>query len=177
VATLITTEDIEYLSMRRDGRVDPHPLLSSDQAVSQRFPPVKIRAASLESVQARAVHHQSTDEIVKDLLKYNEVPGITNFSQVALRPGDVIARHFHPSKYEIFFVQSGTGTLHVWPQELTEGGGGAREVIDLKPGVTVAVGPEEPHEITHLGDTTEPLIMLYFGIVAPDSPTWSPKTN
>ena len=95
--TLVAREDIEYLSMRRDGRVDPHPLLSSDHALSQRFPPVKIRAASLESVQARAVHHQSTDEIVKDLLKYNEVPGITNFSQVALPPGDIIARHSHPS--------------------------------------------------------------------------------
>ncbi len=174
--TLVAREDIEYLSMRRDGRVDPHPLLSSDHALSQRFPPVKIRAASLESVQARAVHHQSTDEIVKDLLKYNEVPGITNFSQVALPPGDIIARHSHPSKYEIFFVQSGAGVLHVWPQKPTEGVG-AREMIELKPGMSAHVGPGEWHEITNLGDITEPLVMLYFGIIAPDSPTWSLETN
>ena len=50
-------------------------------------------------------------------------------------------------------------------------------MIELKPGMSVHVGPEEWHEITNLGDITEPLVMLYFGIIAPDSPTWSLETN
>ncbi|CAL58016.1 RmlC-like jelly roll fold [Ostreococcus tauri] len=151
--------------MRADGRVDPHLELSSE-ASSHRYPVVKIRAASLDSVQARAINHQATADIVKDLLRYDEVPQLTNLSHVALPPGVVIDRHVHPSKYEVFFVQSGRGAFKVWrhgARNIDE----PREEIELKSGVSVHVGPEEPHEIVS-SEGSEPLVMLYFGVVAPE---------
>ena len=154
-------------SGRHDGRFDPNPALARDvEASGARYPPVKVRAASLETVKARPLHHQATEEIVRDLLRYDEVPGITNLSHVALPPGTVIDRHFHPSKYEVFFVQSGRGAFKVWGREACEDGE-AREEIELKPGVSVYVGPEEPHEIISHGED-DSLVMLYFGVVAPE---------
>ena len=81
---------------RDDGRFNPSPALARDvEASGARYPPVKVRAASLGTVKARALHHQATEEMVRDLLKYDEVPGITNMSHVALPPGTVIDRHVH----------------------------------------------------------------------------------
>ena len=152
---------------RDDGRFNPSPALARDvEASGARYPPVKVRAASLGTVKARALHHQATEEMVRDLLKYDEVPGITNMSHVALPPGTVIDRHVHPSKYEVFFVQSGRGAFKVWRRKASEAEE-AREEIDLRPGVSVYVGPEEPHEIIPHGED-EPLMMLYFGVVAPE---------
>lgn len=151
--------------MRDDGRFDPHPELVKESS-SYRYPPVKVRAASLESVQARTIYHQATDEIVKDLLRYDEVPQVTNFSHVSLPPGFVIDRHVHPSKYEVFFVQSGRGVFKVWRRGASEAEDPVEE-IELKKGVSVQVGPEEPHEILPTGEN-ERLDMLYFGVVAPE---------
>jgi len=152
---------------RDDGRFNPSPALARDvEASGARYPPVKVRAASLGTVKARALRHQATEEMVRDLLKYDEVPGITNMSHVALPPGTVIDRHVHPSKYEVFFVQSGRGAFKVWRRKASEAEE-AREEIDLRPGVSVYVGPEEPHEIIPHGED-EPLMMLYFGVVAPE---------
>lgn len=36
--------------------------------------------------------------LIKDLLKYDEVPGITNCSTVSVPAGMVIDKHLHPSK-------------------------------------------------------------------------------
>ena len=152
-------------------RLRPHEDLVSGAAVAPgAYPVVKIRASSLETIPARPLHHQATNEIVRDLLKYDEIPGITNLSHVALPPGDIIARHVHPSKYEVFVVLSGSGCFKVWSSG-ADATDEPREVIDLKTGVSVNVGPEEPHEIVPIGE--EALVMLYFGVVAPNSPSFS----
>ena len=66
----------------------------------------------------------------------------------------------------------------MWPQKPTEGVGAAvGEMIELKLKVSVHVGPEEWHEITNLGDITEPLVMLYLVSLCLTHPTWSLETN
>jgi len=156
-----------HISRIGSARLLPHEDLSREDAIA--YPAVKIRASALETILPRPLHHQATSEIVRDLLKYDEVPGITNLSHVALPPGDVIKRHVHPSKYEIFVVQSGSGCFQVWAP-----GAGSddepREKIDLRGGVSVNVGPEEGHEILANGE--EALVMLYFGIAAASSPSF-----
>ena len=153
-------------SIIKPERLRPHEDLVSAPGAYQA---VKIRASSLDNVPARPLHHQATSEIVRDLLKYDEIPGITNLSQVALPPGDIIERHVHPTKYEVFMVLSGSGRFKVWSPG-ADVNDEPREVIYLKTGVSVNVGPEEPHEITPTGE--EALVMLYFGVVAPNSPSF-----
>jgi quercetin dioxygenase-like cupin family protein len=104
-------------------------------------------------------------DVIKDYLKYDEVPGVTNCSKVSMPPGMVIDRHVHPSKYEIFLVSAGSGVFRVWSV-----GASAedepREVFELRQGVCCTVGPEEPHDICAEADG---LVMTYLGVVAPDS--------
>ena len=132
-----------------------------------RYPPVRVRAVALEQVEPRALHHQATAKVVKDYLKYDDVPGITNMSRVVLQAQrDIIDRHEHVSKYEVFIVQGGSGTFRVWKPGAAEAEDPIEE-IKLERDVSVQVGPGEPHEIVPLSQD-EPLVMLYFGVVAPE---------
>jgi quercetin dioxygenase-like cupin family protein len=110
------------------------------------------------------VYHQETGELIKDYLKYDEVPGVTNCSVVTLPSGLVIERHVHPSKYEIFLTSGGRGLFKVWAPGAAEADE-PREVFELKPGVCCTIGPEEPHMICAAEDCE--LTMTYLGVVAP----------
>ena len=80
-------------------------------------------------------------------------------------PGMIIDRHAHPTKYEIFLVNGGSGLFRVWQPGAVESDE-PREVFQLRQGICCTVGPEEPHEIRAEG---EGLVMTYLGVVAPDS--------
>ena len=41
------------------------------------YPPVKVRAAAADLLPERSLYHQETQSMVKDYLKYDEVPGVT----------------------------------------------------------------------------------------------------
>ena len=107
----------------------------------------------------------SQQDVIKDFLKYDEVPGVTNCSTVAMPPGMMIDRHVHPSKYEIFLVNAGSGRFRVWQPGAAECDE-PREVLELRQGVCCTVGPEEPHDIRAEG---EGLVMTYLGVVASES--------
>lgn len=62
------------------------------------YPPVKVRAAAADLLPERSLYHQETQSMVKDYLKYDEVPGVTNCSTANLPAGFRIERHVHPSK-------------------------------------------------------------------------------
>lgn len=85
------------------------------------------------------------------MLGPKDLPHLTNFSQARLAPGQVASAHHHPDMYEVFFIQSGEGTICV------DG-----VMYPLQAGVCVAVELEETHEITNTGN--EDLVMAYFGI-------------
>lgn len=128
------------------------------------YPAVKVRAADADLLTSRSVYHQETGELIKDYLKYDEVPGVTNCSVVTLPSGLVIERHVHPSKYEIFLTSGGRGLFKVWAPGAAEADE-PREVFELKPGVCCTIGPEEPHMICAAEDCE--LTMTYLGVVAP----------
>lgn len=130
------------------------------------YPAVKVRSADADLLPARSLYHQETGELIKDFLKYDEVPGITNCSVVSLPPGTIIERHEHPSKYEIFLTSGGRGVFKVWAPGAAETDE-PLEIFELKPGVCCTVGPEEPHMICAAEDCE--LSMTYLGVVAPET--------
>ena len=85
------------------------------------------------------------------MLRPNEVPALTNFSQARFAPGLVAAGHAHSDMYEVFFVEAGQGTITI---DGTPYG--------LSPGVCVMVELGEVHEVANTG--TAELVLTYFGI-------------
>jgi quercetin dioxygenase-like cupin family protein len=144
---------------------------STEPAPEGGYPSVKVRAADAQLLPKRSIYHQDSGEMIKDFLKYDEVPGVTNCSTVSLPPNMLIHKHVHPSKYEIFLTVGGSGLFKVWAPGAADGDD-PREVFGLKPGVCCTVGPEEPHEIC-AGE--EGLGLTYLGVVAPESNT-APKS-
>lgn len=130
------------------------------------YPAVKVRAADANLLPSRSLYHQETGELIRDYLKYDEVPGVTNCSVVTLPPGMVIERHVHSSKYEIFLTSGGRGVFKVWAPGAAETDE-PRETFELKPGVCCTIGPEEPHMICTAEDCE--LSMTYLGVVAPET--------
>ncbi|CAL6316443.1 unnamed protein product [Bathycoccus prasinos] len=132
------------------------------------YPAVKVRYASYEQIEKRAlIHQQDSGDITKDFLKYDEVPQITNFSRSSMSPGQSVDRHVHESKYEIFEVLSGSGEFCVW-EIGADANAKPKETFPLEKDVVVTVGPKEPHSMRTLEDSDGPLVMTYIGIVAPE---------
>lgn len=88
----------------------------------------------------------------KVLLRPGDLPALTTFSQARFAPGLVAAVHAHADMYEVFFVETGQGTITIdgipYP---------------LLPGTCVAVEPGEMHEVANTGD--EELVLTYFGLL------------
>ena len=86
------------------------------------------------------------------MLRSGDLPHLTNFSQARFSPGQVASAHHHTNMYEVFFVESGEGTIAIdgIPYPLT-------------PGVCIAVEPGEAHEISNTG--IEELVLTYFGLL------------
>jgi quercetin dioxygenase-like cupin family protein len=87
----------------------------------------------------------------KVMLRFGELPHLTNFSQARFAPGQSAPAHAHQDMCEVFFVESGAGVIHIDGQE-----------YPLVPGNCVAVEPGEVHEVVNTG-TTE-LVLTYFGL-------------
>jgi mannose-6-phosphate isomerase-like protein (cupin superfamily) len=109
-----------------------------------------MKKISLADLPAEPVSHNP--EITKQvMLRRGDLPHLTNFSRSRLLAGQTAGAHAHASMHEVFFVESGAGTMRV----------DAREVR-LKAGVCVAVEPGESHEIRNTGAAE--LVLIYFGI-------------
>ncbi|HEY9700259.1 MAG TPA: cupin domain-containing protein [Trichocoleus sp.] len=92
------------------------------------------------------------------MLRSGDLPHLTNFSQARFAPGQVAQAHAHADMCEVFFVESGTGTMQIDGQ-----------AQPLTAGVCIAVEPGEVHEVCNTG--TEDLILTYFGLrVEPAEP-------
>ncbi|MGD1901708.1 MAG: cupin domain-containing protein [Geitlerinemataceae cyanobacterium] len=87
------------------------------------------------------------------MLRNDDLTNLTNFAQARFAPGDVAAAHSHADMSEVFFVEVGTGNICVDGED-----------IALAPGVCVAIGPSEVHEVSNTG--SEVLVLTYFGIRA-----------
>jgi quercetin dioxygenase-like cupin family protein len=110
-----------------------------------------VKQVSLNSIPLQGVSHNF--EIRKQvMLSTGDVPHLTQFAQAQLMPGQIAIAHAHRDMHEIFFVQSGHGTMTINGQSYT-----------LIPGVCIAVAPGEIHEVRNTG--TETLVLNYFGIL------------
>ena len=105
---------------------------------------------SLTDIQEIGVSHNP--EIKKqEILGKGELPGLTNFSIARFAPGQAADAHKHPDKYEVFFVESGEGSISI---------DGRKKF--LKPGICAVAEPGEEHEIRNTGEAD--LVLIYFGI-------------
>ncbi|GLH70274.1 hypothetical protein GETHPA_18070 [Geothrix rubra] len=81
------------------------------------------------------------------------VPHLQQFVRATFQPGQVAPVHAHADWTEVFYIESGAGTLTV------EGTSHA-----LRPGVTFRVDPGEHHEITSAPDSE--LVVVYVSVKA-----------
>ncbi|MGD1906097.1 MAG: cupin domain-containing protein [Leptolyngbyaceae cyanobacterium] len=108
---------------------------------------------SLETIPDQGVSHNGA--IRKQvMLQSGDLPHLTQFAQVRFESGQVAAAHHHTDMHEVFFVESGQGTITI------DG-----EAHALNPGVCIAVAPGETHEVGNTGST--PLVLAYFGLLQP----------
>lgn len=85
------------------------------------------------------------------MLRQGDLPHLTNFSQARFAPGQVASGHAHRDMAEVFFVESGQGTITINGQPYA-----------LNPGTCIAVDPGEHHEVSN--DGAEALVLTYFGL-------------
>jgi quercetin dioxygenase-like cupin family protein len=76
---------------------------------------------------------------------------VTNFAQARFAPGQIAPGHVHPDMAEVFFVESGQGTITV------DG-----TPYRLSPGTCIVIEPGEHHEVSNTGPETP--ILTYFGL-------------
>jgi quercetin dioxygenase-like cupin family protein len=104
----------------------------------------------LAQVPTEAVSHNP--EICKQvMLRSQEIPHLTNFSQARFAPGQRTTSHAHQDMAEVFFVEAGVGEIYV-----------NSEQYDLTVGTCVAIVAGEIHELVNTGDRD--LVLTYFGI-------------
>jgi quercetin dioxygenase-like cupin family protein len=109
-----------------------------------------MKLTSLASIPTEFVSHNP--QISKQvMLRSGDLPHLTNFSQATLAPGQVAAGHAHSDMHEVFFVESGAGTIQI-----------NGRAYSLLPGVCIAVEPGEIHEVSNTG--IHELVLTYFGI-------------
>ncbi|MDF5711834.1 MAG: cupin domain-containing protein [Nostoc sp. S4] len=105
--------------------------------------------SSLNNLPEEAVSHNP--EIKKKvMLRYGDLPHLTNFSQARFAPGQTAPPHAHQDMCEVFFVEVGSGVIHIDGKE-----------YPLLPGNCVAIELGEIHEIVNTGSTE--LVLTYFG--------------
>ena len=111
-----------------------------------------MKKVSLHELPREGVSHDP--QILKQvMLRRGEAPHLASFSRATLQPGQTAHAHQHHDMFEVFFVESGVGSITVSGVE-----------HQLVQGVCLMVEPGELHEITNGG--TADLVLLYFGILA-----------
>lgn len=109
-----------------------------------------MKLTALSNLPEEAVSHNPAIR-KKVMLRWGDLPHLTNFSQARFAPGQVAPAHAHQDMCEVFFVESGAGTIAINGQP-----------YPLVAGTCIAVEPGETHEVSNTG-TTE-LVLTYFGL-------------
>ncbi|MEA5447498.1 cupin domain-containing protein [Leptolyngbya sp. CCNP1308] len=109
-----------------------------------------MKITGLDQVPEASVSHNPAIK-KRVLLHGDDLPHLTNFAQARFAPGQIANGHSHADMAEVFFVESGAGTITV------EG-----QVYPLTPGVCIAIAPGEHHEVANTG--TQELVLTYFGL-------------
>lgn len=71
-----------------------------------------MKLSSLNDLPEESVSHNP--EIKKKvMLRFGDLPHLTNFSQSRFAPGQTAPAHAHQNMCEVFFVESGSGVIHI----------------------------------------------------------------
>ncbi|MDB9525252.1 cupin domain-containing protein [Oscillatoria sp. CS-180] len=109
-----------------------------------------MKYVSLNTVPTQSVSHNTAIH-KQTMLEKGDLPHLIQFAQARFAPGQVASAHAHIDMHEVFFVQSGCGTMVI-----------NNQVHTLEPGACISVAPGEVHEVSNTGD--EVLVLTYFGI-------------
>jgi quercetin dioxygenase-like cupin family protein len=109
-----------------------------------------MKITSLSALPEQAVSHNPAIK-KKVMLHLGDLPHLTNFSQARFTPGQTASAHSHANMCEVFFVESGEGTI--WVDDIS---------YHLHSGVCIAVEAGETHEVCNTGSTD--LVLTYFGL-------------
>ena len=111
-----------------------------------------MKKVSLDELPREGVSHDP--QILKQvMLRRGDAPHLTGFSRATLQPGQTAHAHQHHDMFEVFFVESGRGSITVNGTE-----------HQLARGVCLMVEPGELHEITN--NESGELVLIYFGVQA-----------
>ncbi|RUR75909.1 cupin domain-containing protein [Chlorogloeopsis fritschii PCC 9212] len=109
-----------------------------------------MKFTSLNEIQEESVSHNPAIK-KKVMLRFGDLPGLTNFAQARFAPGQIAPAHAHHDMCEVFFVEAGAGTIRIDGKE-----------YPLNPGNCIAVEPGEVHEVINNGASE--LVLTYFGL-------------
>lgn len=110
-----------------------------------------MKQVSLETIPKQGVSHNAAIQ-KQVMLRPGDLPHLVQFAQAHFEPGQIATAHAHTEMHEVFFIESGQGTITVDGKAHT-----------LAPGVCIAVAPGETHELSNTGQ--EQLVVTYFSIV------------
>jgi mannose-6-phosphate isomerase-like protein (cupin superfamily) len=109
-----------------------------------------MKRSSLAQLPEEQVSHNP--EIRKKvMLRFGDLPHLTNFSQARFAPGQIASAHAHQDMCEVFFVEAGMGTIAI-----------NGTLYPLTVGTCIAVEVGEMHEVINTGETE--LVLTYFGL-------------
>lgn len=109
-----------------------------------------MKLTSLATLSEEAVSHNPAIK-KKVMLRLGDLPHLTNFAQARFAPGQIANAHCHQDMCEVFFVESGDGSIQIDGQS-----------YPLEPGTCIAVEPGEEHEVSNTGSVD--LVLTYFGL-------------
>ncbi|ARV59693.1 cupin [Nostocales cyanobacterium HT-58-2] len=109
-----------------------------------------MKLTSLNNLPEEPVSHNPQIK-KKVMLRFGDLPHLTNFSQSRFAPGQTAPAHTHQDMCEVFFVESGSGFIRINSEE-----------YPLVPGNCIAIEPGEVHEVVNNGSTE--LVLTYFGL-------------
>jgi mannose-6-phosphate isomerase-like protein (cupin superfamily) len=111
-----------------------------------------MKIISLSAIAHEPVSHNPAIQ-KRMMLRPQEIDNLVYFSRAYIAPGEIAGAHSHPDMSEIFFVESGSGTICV-----------DDTAYPLNSGTCIAVEPGERHEVSNTGN--EELVLTYFAVMA-----------
>ncbi len=109
-----------------------------------------MKIQSLAALPDEAVSHNPSIR-KKVMVRAGNIPNLIYFSRACFPPGAIAGAHSHTDMSEVFFVESGTGTIRINGTDHS-----------LEPGYCITVEPYEVHEVINTG--TVELILTYLGV-------------
>ncbi|MEO1519647.1 MAG: cupin domain-containing protein [Cyanobacteria bacterium J06633_2] len=115
-----------------------------------------MKIQSLRAIATEPVSHNPAIQ-KQVMVRPTDIQNLVYFSRASFPPGEVAGAHSHDDMSEVFFVESGSGTIQI-----------NGTPYPLNPGTCVAVEPGEVHEVSNTGH--DELVLTYFAVLTQQTP-------